>query len=142
MSRKTIYFQHSFLFFAFLLVLIFAVFALVFFGAVSIAFQDVGFAPLTILLILVGCLVGSFINIPLIKLRTKIPIVHDEYVSWFGVTYRIPQVEYGEATTMLAVNVGGALIPTGVSFYLLSKSPLSTINLSLIGVLAVAAVST
>ena len=141
MNRKTIYFQHSFLFFALLLVLIFAVVALVFFGAISIAFQDVGFTPLTIFLILVACLVGSSINIPIVKLRTKIPVVHDDYVSWFGVTYRIPHVEYGETATMLAVNVGGALIPTGVSIYLLSKSSLSTIILCLVGILAVALVT-
>ncbi len=40
-----------------------------------------------------GCLIGSFINIPLLKLKTKISMVHDDYVIWFGVTYRIPKVE-------------------------------------------------
>ncbi|MGD0994521.1 MAG: DUF1614 domain-containing protein [Candidatus Bathyarchaeia archaeon] len=94
-----------------------------------------------IFLILVGTLIGSFINIPLLKLRATIPMIHDDYVSWFGVTYRIPQVGYGEAVTLVAVNVGGALIPTGVSIYLLSKSSISTIILSLIGVLAVALVT-
>jgi uncharacterized membrane protein len=141
MSRKTIYFQHSFLFFAILLVLLFVVVALVFFGAISIAFEDVGFTPLIILLILVGTLIGSFINIPLLKLRAAIPVVHEDYVSWFGMTYRIPHVEHGEAITVVAVNVGGALIPTAVSIYLLSKSAPSTIILSFIGVLAVALVT-
>jgi uncharacterized membrane protein len=141
MSRKTIYLQHSFLFFAFLLVLLFAVAALIFVGAISIAFADVGFTPVIILLILVGTLIGSFINVPLLKLRTTIPVVHEDYVSWFGMTYRIPHVEYGEAITVVAVNVGGALIPTAVSIYLLSKSAPSTIILSLIGVVAVALVT-
>ena len=141
MSRKTIYFHHGFLFFAFLLVLLLAVVALIFFGAVSIAFANVGFTPLTIFLLLVATLVGSFINIPLLKLRTTIPIVRDQYVSWFGVTFRIPQVEYGETITVVAINVGGALIPTAVSIYLLSKSSISMIILSLVGVLAVALVT-
>ena len=141
MSRKTIYLQHSFLFFAFLLVLLFAVAALIFVGAISIAFEDVGFTPVIIVLILVGTLIGSFINVPLLKLRTTIPVVHEDYVSWFGMTYRIPHVEYGEAITVVAVNVGGALIPTAVSIYLLSKSAPSTIILSLIGVVAVALVT-
>ena len=141
MSRKTIYLQHSFLFFAFLLVLLFAVAALIFVGAISIAFEDVGFTPVIIVLILVGTLIGSFINVPLLKLRTAMPVVHEDYVSWFGMTYRIPHVEYGEAITVVAVNVGGALIPTAVSIYLLSKSAPSTIILSLIGVLAVALVT-
>jgi uncharacterized membrane protein len=141
MGRKTIYFPHSFLFFAILLALLFAVVALVFVGTISIAFEDVGFTPVIILLILVGTLIGSFINIPLLKLRTAIPMIRDEYVSWFGMTYQIPHVEYGETITVVAVNVGGALIPTAVSIYLLSKSAPSTIILSLIGVLAVALVT-
>ena len=101
MSRKTVYFQHSFLFFAVLLMLLFAVVALIFVGAVSIAFSNVGFTPLTIFLILIATLIGSFINIPIYKLKTRIPMVRDEFVSWFGVTYRIPQVEYGETVTVL-----------------------------------------
>jgi len=141
MSRKTIYFHHSFLFFAFLLVLLLAVVALIFFGAISIAFANVGFTPLTIFLILIGTLVGSFINIPLFKIRTTIPIVRDEYVNWYGVSFRIPQVEYGQTITVVAINVGGALIPTAVSIYLLSKSSISMIILSLVGVLAVAVVT-
>ena len=55
--------------------------------------------------------------------------------------YRIPQVEYGETVTTVAVNVGGALIPTAVSVYLLSRASASTVILSLVGVLAVALVT-
>ena len=47
-------------------------------------------------------------------------------------------MEYGENVTTVAVNVGGALIPTAVCIYLLIKSAPSMIFLSLIGVLAVA----
>jgi len=141
MSRKTIYFQHSFLFFVFLAVLLFAVVALVFIGVVSIAFENVGFTPVTILFILVGTLVGGFVNIPVFKLKTKTPVIRDEFVNWFGLTYRIPQVEYGQAVTVIAINVGGALIPTAVSIYLLSKSSTSTIFLCLIGILAVTLVT-
>ena len=65
-------------------------------------------------------------------------MIRDETVNWFGITYRIPQVEYGETVTLVAVNVGGALIPTGVCVYLLIKSAPSMIFLCLIGVLAVA----
>lgn len=141
MSRKTIYFHHSFLFFAVLLVLLLAVVALIFFGAVSIAFSNIGFTPLTIFLILLATLAGSFINIPLFKLRTTIPMVHDDYVNWFGIPYRIPHVEYGTAITVVAINVGGALIPSAVSVYVLARSSLSIIILSAIGVLAVAVIT-
>jgi uncharacterized membrane protein len=129
------------LIFGILLALLIVVVALVFFGALSIAFKDVGFSPMAIFLILAGTLVGSLINIPLFKLRSISPIVREEYVSWFGLTYRIPRLEYGETTTMVAINVGGALIPTAVSVYLLTKSSFSIILPSLIGVLVVAVVT-
>jgi len=141
MSRKTIYFQHSVLFFAALLILLFVVVGLIFFGAISLAFKSIGFTPLIIFLILISTLIGSFINLPVLKLKACVPMIRDETVNWFGITYRIPQVEYGETTTTVAVNVGGALIPTGVCIYLLIKSAPSMIFLCIIGVLAVALVT-
>ena len=92
MSRKTIYVQHSFLFFAILLALLFVVVGLGFFGAISIAFKSIGFTPLIIFLILIGTLIGSFINVPLLKLKTTIPMIRDETVNWFGVTYPSPKL--------------------------------------------------
>jgi uncharacterized membrane protein len=141
MSRKTIYVHHSYLFVAILLALLLVVVGLVFFGAISIAFKNVGFTPFAILLLLAATLIGSFINIPLVKLKANVPVVREESVSRFGMTYRIPKVEYGEAVTLIAVNVGGALIPTAVCIYLLIKSAPSMIFLSFIGVLAVTIVT-
>jgi len=97
----------------------------------------VGFTPLTIFLILLATLAGSFINIPLFKMHSTIPMVHEDHVSWFGIPYKIPHIEYGTATTTVAINVGGALIPAAVSAYLLARSSSSLVGLSIIGVLAV-----
>ena len=133
MSRKTIYFHHSFLFFAILLFLIVAIVGLVFVGVKGVAFSNIGFTPVIILLILVGTLVGSAINIPILKVRTTVPLVKEESVSSFGMTYRVPRVEYGQIVTTIAVNVGGALIPTAVSLYLPSNATASMILYSLIG---------
>ena len=140
MSRKTIYVHHSFLFVAILLALLLVV-GLVFFGAISVAFESVGFSPFTILLLLAATLIGSFINIPVLKLKANVPIVREKSVTRFGMTYQIPQVEYGETMTTVAVNVGGALIPSGICIYLLIKSAPSMILLSLVGVLAVSIVT-
>lgn len=141
MSRKTIYFHHSFLVFAILLIVLVAVVGLVFIGAVGAAFADVGFSPVAILLILVGTLLGSCINIPLLKLKTTVPIIKEEFADFFGMTHRIPRAEYGQATTVVAVNVGGALIPTAVSIYLLYKAAPQMIIYSLVGVAVVALVT-
>lgn len=141
MSKKTIYVHHSYAFLAILVALLVFVAAIVFFGVLTADFEKVGFTPLTILLILVACLIGSFINIPVLKLKTTVPVVTNETVSRFGMTYRIPQVEYGERITQVAVNVGGALIPTGVCIYLLLESTASTIILSFIGVAVVSLIT-
>jgi uncharacterized membrane protein len=140
-SRKTTYFHHSLPFYVFFVILIFAVLVLIFTGVIGITLGAVGFTPLTIVLTLVACLIGSSINIPLYKIETTAPIVRDEYVRWLGVTYRIPRVSYGEASTQVAVNVGGALIPTSLSVYLLSISSTSIVTLSLIAVLIVTLVT-
>ena len=115
MSRKTIYVHHSFLFVAILLGLLLVV-GFVFFGAISVAFESVGFSPFTILLLLAATLIGSFINIPVLKLKANVPVVREKSVTRFGMTYQIPQVEYGETMTTVAVNVGGALIPVASAF--------------------------
>jgi uncharacterized membrane protein len=141
MSRKTIYFPSSFAVFAILLILLVAILALVFVGVVSVALAKVGFTPVAILLILIGTFLGSSINIPLFKLKTTVPIIKEEHVSSFGVTYHIPKVEYGQAVTMVAVNVGGALIPTAVSLYLLRRASPPIILYSMIGIAVVAFVT-
>jgi len=141
MSRKTIYFPHGFLIFALLLIALLAAVALIFVGAVTVAFSDVGFTPFTILLLLAITFIGSTINIPVLRLKTTRPMIKEEYATSFGMTYRIPHVEYGTTTTLVAVNVGGALIPTAVSAYLLLRATSQTVFLSLVGVLAVAVVT-
>lgn len=141
MSNKTVYVSHSMLFLAILLSILVAIVALVFVGVVGSAFADVGFSPIVIIIILVATFVGSSINIPIMKIKSSVPIVTEKYASFFGVTYRIPQVEYGESDTVVAVNVGGALIPTGVSIYLLIRAAPLTIFYSIIGVAIVALIT-
>ena len=114
---------------------------LVFFGVIGFAFADVGFTPLMVVVILLATLLGSFINIPILKLKTQVPIVEEESANFMGLTYRIPRVQYGYAVTVVAINVGGALIPTAVSIYLLSRAPFLTIIYSLIGVAVVALIT-
>ncbi len=137
MSRKTMYFPHSFPAFVILLIILAFAVGLIFIRVLGAAFEDVGFSSVTTAVILIATFLGSYINIPLLKLKTTVPIIKEEFVNFLGVFYRIPQVEYGQRITVVAINVGGALIPTAVSFYLLWKAP-SVILYSLIGVAVVA----
>jgi len=44
----------------------------------------------------------------------------DAYVRVFGVTYRIPVTKQINQDTILAINFGGAVVPTLVSLFLLA----------------------
>jgi uncharacterized membrane protein len=139
-SRRTIYCPHNYLVFAVLLLILVLAIGLIFIGVIGVAFEEVGLSSLATALILVTTLVGSYINIPLTKLRTTKPIIEEEFVTFFGIVYRVPRLEYDEMTTMIAINTGGALIPAIVSFYLMWKLPSVTLY-ALLGVGVVAAVT-
>jgi uncharacterized membrane protein len=64
-------------------------------------------------------LFGSAINIPIAELPAK-EIVVQRPVYYFGVWYVMPEIEH-RGRTVLAVNLGGALIPLALSLYLLVK---------------------
>ncbi|MBC7129809.1 DUF1614 domain-containing protein [Candidatus Bathyarchaeota archaeon] len=140
MSKKVIYWPFSYPLLLMLFLLLLLVVGLLFVGAVGYAFRRVGFSPQITTLILVATFAGSYVNIPLFKLKTMVPIVRDEYVSFFGLVFRVPQLSYEEASTIIALNVGGALIPTIVSIYLLWKLP-SAAPLALTGTVIVALIT-
>ncbi|MEM3578650.1 MAG: DUF1614 domain-containing protein [Candidatus Bathyarchaeia archaeon] len=140
MSKRTIYCPHNYTIFAILFLILIVIVGLLFVGVVGFAFRRVGFSSQLTALILVATFVGSYINIPLFRLKALIPIVREEYISFFGIVFRVPQFDLEEFITIVAVNVGGALIPTAVSIYLLWKLP-SVLPYAIIGVFIVAAVT-
>jgi len=103
------------------------IFGLVFFDILTFGFERLGISPEAALILLIAMLVGSTINIPLT--RRRVEYSHHHYFGWFEIPVRY---EYG-----LAINVGGALIPAGLSIYLLTKTPilpalLSTVLMTII----------
>lgn len=74
-------------------------------------------------MVLLASLLGSSINIPLTSLESNAPMVTERYVRAFGITYTVPVVEQMTRRTLLAVNVGGALIPALISLALLLRFP-------------------
>lgn len=123
MSRKLIYCIHSHWIFALFALILVTILGLLFVGAVGLAFRQIGFSPHITIMILVATFAGSYINIPLFKLRTIIPIVKEDHISFFGIAFKIPQIDYEEFTTLVAMNLGGAVIPTIVSIYLILRFP-------------------
>ena len=81
------------------------------------AFLSLGVSSGTALLLLFGSLIGSYFNIPIIQLPPE-HVMSGEVRDYFGMYYVVPRVEDLQGP-VIAVNVGGAVIPTIVSLYLL-----------------------
>ncbi len=138
--RRYVYNPFSHVITLFIVLILIILFAFIFFGLVSVAFSRIGFPTSDIVLLLIATLVGSFINIPLFTLRSHEPVVTDTYVTVFGMTYRVPAITEGSRKTVIAVNVGGAIIPTAISLYLLWQFP-EIIGFAALGIALVAIVS-
>ncbi len=74
-------------------------------------------------MILAVALVGSYIDIPVWRLKSAKPTVFVREVRAFWITYRIPEYALTEVTTTIALNVGGAVVPLVVTLDLLEAHP-------------------
>lgn len=85
--------------------------------AIEYAYRRIGIGEDALFALMAASLLGGAVNIPIARLHGGRAVEMRE-VRAFGVRYRVPVVR--EATqTILAVNLGGAVIPTGVSALLL-----------------------
>jgi uncharacterized membrane protein len=87
------------------------------FRALRHAYASLGLSPSAAMLLLFGSLIGSYFNIPVAVLPPE-QLESDKVIDFFGMQYTVPMVE-NLAGTVIAVNVGGAVIPTIMSLYLL-----------------------
>jgi uncharacterized membrane protein len=83
------------------------------------AYMRLGVGPGAALLLLFGSLIGSYFNIPITVLPGE-PVRSGQIVEFFGMRYVVPLVTSWPGT-VLAVNVGGAVIPTLMSAYLVIR---------------------
>src|ERR1700730_16854091 len=84
------------------------------------AYMRLGVVPGAALVLLFGSLIGSYFNIPITVLPGPPPVQSGEIVEFFGMRYVVPVVVSWPGT-VLAVNVGGAVIPTIMSTYLVIR---------------------
>jgi uncharacterized membrane protein len=92
-------------------------------GALTVAFDKLGLSPLSAFALLFGSLLGSAVNVPLLWLRAESGAGAGPRPRWQGLLRHPPQEFRGR--TLLAVNVGGCVIPVAFSLYLLQYSALS-----------------
>ena len=104
------------LFMAGLVVLLAFVVAIIEIGALTFAYARLGLDRRWAYILLLASVIGAWINIPIARFAGHIE-VEDTVVNFFGVRYRIPEV-VRSGQTVLAVNVGGAVVPSALAGYL------------------------
>jgi uncharacterized membrane protein len=88
-------------------------------GVLRYAYMQLGVRPGAAMLLLFASLVGSYFNIPLAQLPGH-QIVSGQEISYFGMIYVVPAtIEW--PGTVIAVNIGGAVIPVLMSVYFLVR---------------------
>jgi len=93
---------------------------LLFFNVVTFSFSRLGISPETAVTVLLLMLIGSVINIPLTRRAVEYSRVLE--FGWFQIPVR--------RESGLAINLGGAIIPTALSIYLLFRAPLLPVLVS------------
>ena len=88
-------------------------FIFIFFNVTTFSFEKLGISPEVALVILISTLFGSLVNIPL----TKRTVAQSSMTfGWFRIPVR--------RESGVAINLGGAIIPVALCYYLLFQVPL------------------
>lgn len=107
------------------------------FGLMTLSFEKLGLSPDSATLLLLTSLLGSLVNLPLASIECESPPQPPEPFQ-FGLLRG--GLEPFTGRTLIAVNVGGCLVPLFFCAYLLRQHNLDPISVGL-GVVAVSAVS-
>lgn len=96
-------------------------FAIVQFGLFALAFTRLGIPPEYLFSLLFLSIMGSMVNIPIRKIRIEEEPEEWPVISFYGMRFRPPRWR-NRHEMILAVNVGGAVIPSCLSIYLLTHA--------------------
>lgn len=83
------------------------------------AYRKIGVPPRYMFVVMLATLIGSHFNIPLFEVHVR-PVAPPADTTIFGRTYLPPPVVH-RGSTIVAINVGGALVPLLLSLYLFMK---------------------
>jgi len=92
--------------------------------ALAYAFRPLGIGPhlgyaIALAMVLLSMIL-SFVNVVIAEVPRHVLVPEIDYVSFFGIYYPIPRLRLVESKTVIAVNVGGALIPLSISLLMIS----------------------
>jgi uncharacterized membrane protein len=96
--------------------------ALIQIGILQYVFESMGISRRYMLTLLLLCLLGSYVNIPIAHFPGHLERA-GHVVEFFGMQYVVPVI-VDSPGTVLAVNVGGAVIPFLLSLYLIVQHEL------------------
>ncbi len=98
------------------------VFVMLELGVINYAFNALGLPPHAAFWALIISLLGSYINIPVSRIEGSGPASPD-VVSYFGMRYRVPDHLATGRSTVVAINVGGAIVPLCICAWILAAAP-------------------
>ncbi|MBE9516807.1 MAG: DUF1614 domain-containing protein [Proteobacteria bacterium] len=104
--------------------------ALIHIGILRIVFEKLGLSETAAFIMLFASLLGSTINIPLFTIDAKEPFHEPVKLPKMGLL-RWPKVQF-ENKTLVAVNIGGCVIPLAFSLYLLLMHQLPMFKVALV----------
>ncbi|HSB68723.1 MAG TPA: DUF1614 domain-containing protein [Candidatus Methylomirabilis sp.] len=107
------------LYFLALLLILGGLIALLRLGLIRYVYERLGLSRRAAVLILFAALLGSGINIPLYRFPAQ-RVVEPSIVEFFGMQYIVPQV-VERGSSVVAVNVGGAVIPVLLCLHLVGQ---------------------
>jgi uncharacterized membrane protein len=103
-------------------------------GILEYAYHKIGIGRRHIFSLLLLSLLGSYVNIPVAELPSE-HILSGRVVTFYGMRYMIPMV-INWPKTVIAVNLGGAVIPVVLSLYLIIKNRLYFKSLLVVAIVA------
>lgn len=116
------YFPLGLPFLLFLLFLFAVLIILIEIGILRYAYTKIGVKRRYMFALLLLTFLGSYVNIPVAELPPE-QVHSGGEILFFGMRYVIPMVQEWPRT-IIAVNVGGAIIPALLSLYLVAKNRL------------------
>ena len=103
----------------FLIALVIIFIPLLILGIIGAAFTRLGFSWISALAVVLLMLLGSFINIPVYRIRRDMIRVSHDQTPFFGGSVPVRSGEIWDTT--ISLNLGGAVIPVCISFYLIYR---------------------
>lgn len=103
-------------------------------SALTLAFYKLRISESSAFLLFVTSLFGSFVNLPILALESPEPVKYERFEHGFVIDF----IRRPTGKVLIAVNVGGCLIPVLFSIYLLTQSAIEPLSL----ILAITVVTT